>query len=406
MSGASALTGQANAVNTVLKDCLVTGFNVKPVQSLTQSGGVARALFASAHGFVAGDIVLLSGANESAYNGEAKVLASSTSTALDLAVDSGAPATATGTISCKRAPCGWSAPFVSGNVSVFLPPVANAQYLRIDHSGALVAAQGARNAYVRGYASMTDAVTGIGPYPTVAQFANGLNMRVSETADATARPWVLAANDHFIVLAVARNLTSLAATSPFAIYYWGKLDNTTVPNDFSAWIIGACYTDAPASICADLPTAQEAPIFYATFDYQIARCGYLQSRLGQTNSPRAAFLSAGLDNSERYTIGGNQNQIFYGVMGGRGFPFFAASGAALLYTVPTIFDADSPRGDMPIIRNPRHANILSNLDENPGPNGRRFVALRVAGAFVGSNPSSYAPIRGGDDYGCILLEVD
>lgn len=59
-----------------------------------------------------------------------------------------------------------------------------------------------RESRVRGYESMTAYNAGAGPFPTVAQYANGLFIRKSATADATVRAWDLYADASFLILLV------------------------------------------------------------------------------------------------------------------------------------------------------------------------------------------------------------
>lgn len=69
------------------------------VSSITRSGGTATVTTASAHGFVVGLDVVISGANQSEYNGRVQVTALVGTTGFRFAVDSGAVTPATGTMS-------------------------------------------------------------------------------------------------------------------------------------------------------------------------------------------------------------------------------------------------------------------------------------------------------------------
>lgn len=66
--------------------------------SITQSGGTATATTSSAHGLVRDEIITISGATPSAYNGAQTILTVPSTTTFTFAVDSGTSTPATGTI--------------------------------------------------------------------------------------------------------------------------------------------------------------------------------------------------------------------------------------------------------------------------------------------------------------------
>lgn len=100
----------------------------------------------------------------------------------------------------SQAAAGWTKPFTATNKAVFLPSAGH--YLDVDDSGAGAATT--QEANVRGYESMTAVATGTAPFPTTAQAASpGLYVRKSAAADATARDWILAADNrtfHLFIL--------------------------------------------------------------------------------------------------------------------------------------------------------------------------------------------------------------
>lgn len=84
------------AVQTLLADnTLVTAS--RSVSSLTQAAGVASAA-CTTHGLAIGNFTIIGGTNEFLYRGPQEVTASADANNFQFAVDSGAPATATGTI--------------------------------------------------------------------------------------------------------------------------------------------------------------------------------------------------------------------------------------------------------------------------------------------------------------------
>ena len=133
MQGAPQLTNAWGAMTALLDACLVDGFNLKTVNSITSTGGIATVLISGGHQYRAGQVVRISGATQSEYNGDFTAL-EVTGTTLTYAV-SGSPASpATGTISAKTAPLGWEIAFTGTNKRAYrsLNASSNKPYLRVD----------------------------------------------------------------------------------------------------------------------------------------------------------------------------------------------------------------------------------------------------------------------------------
>jgi len=200
-AGASALSGTAGALITLLDAVLVNGFNSKTI-TITRSGTAATAT-ATAHGFIAENRVTISGANEAQYNGEFAI-SNVTANTFDYTV-AGSPATpATGTITAKIASAGWTKDFTGTNLAAYRPPAGgNRLYLRIDDTGTT-------NGRGVGYETMTDVNTGTNPFPSAAQVSGGMYWPKSNTADATARLWIIAATDRLLIMHVSSASTANA----------------------------------------------------------------------------------------------------------------------------------------------------------------------------------------------------
>jgi len=135
MQGAPQLTNDWGCMTTLLDAVLVTGFNIKTLSSLTSATGIATATISGGHLYTVGQVLTVSGASPSEYNGEVRVL-SVTSTTFTYAV-TGAPASpATGTLSVKVAPLGWEIAFTGTNKRAYrsLNASSNKPYLRVDDS--------------------------------------------------------------------------------------------------------------------------------------------------------------------------------------------------------------------------------------------------------------------------------
>lgn len=198
-TGSPTLSGTAGALTDLLYACLVTGFNTKTLDSLTRDGTTVTGTVSAGHGFQTGQTVRIAGANEPEYNGDFVVTVTG-STTFTYTI-TGTPSTpATGTITAKRAPLGWSRPFSGTNKAVFRASAGTQLYLRVDDAGS--GSGGAREALCRGYETMSDVDTGTGPFPTSAQLSTGTIWRKSANADTTARVWQLIGDDRFFYLLI------------------------------------------------------------------------------------------------------------------------------------------------------------------------------------------------------------
>lgn len=114
--GAPQLQNAYGSMINVLDACLVNGINIGTVSSLTASGTTATALFSASHNLMQYQVIKITGAAQSEFNGEHRILTvpNAQSVTFELAV---APSvsTATGTITASLAPLGWEKPFSSSN---------------------------------------------------------------------------------------------------------------------------------------------------------------------------------------------------------------------------------------------------------------------------------------------------
>lgn len=94
----------------------------------------------------------------------------------------------------------WTKPFSASSKGAYRPAAGNQFYMNIDDAGP--GAGTFKEARITGYETMSAISTGTNPLPTVAQAANGLFIRKSNTADATARPWKIIADDRMILMFV------------------------------------------------------------------------------------------------------------------------------------------------------------------------------------------------------------
>ena len=190
MPGAPVLSGTAGSLIAVLDAVLVNGFGLVSVTGLTVTGGIATATVSAGHSMRVDSVGLIAGAAPAGLNGEKRIL-SIAGNSFTFDATGIADQTATGTITAKVAPAGWTKAFSGTNLAAYkiTAPEGTGFYLRVDDTGTTVAR-------VRGYETMSDVNTGTGPFPTTADFAgSGLWWSKSNAANADARPWRIAADD-------------------------------------------------------------------------------------------------------------------------------------------------------------------------------------------------------------------
>lgn len=227
-----ALSGQAGALKTILKTCLVDGAGAQTV-TINVASGVASVTFPTAHGMLADGILLVAGATPAALNGEQRISAVVNNMTLTYPTTA-ADGAATGTITAKLASAGWQELFTGTNLTALKPTAIEATgcVLRVDDTGT-------KTARWRGYESMSDINTGLGPFPTEAQLSGGCYVMKSMTADATARAWRLIADDRGFLLAVevrsagywtlywAGDVSSLRSGDPYCFMVTGDTADRT-----------------------------------------------------------------------------------------------------------------------------------------------------------------------------------
>lgn len=158
---------------------------------------------------------------------------------------SGSPATpATGTITAKFMPAGWTRDFNSGQKSIFTADAGSSGCaVRIDHSGAL-GSQSYRVAFLRGTYGATDVDTLTKPFPLVSQVTNGIPLLVSSTLDSTERHWDFYGNGRFFYLQVASNASYPTIFNPV----WFGDTISFVPSPAYPAIIMGATSDSPGAV--------------------------------------------------------------------------------------------------------------------------------------------------------------
>lgn len=197
------LTTNAGGWITILDACLVNGFGTRNVTSLTiDAFGIATVVTATDHGFQMPETrILISGADQTPLNGEwiiKDIINRNTLTfnASGIGLEN---SSATGTITIKVAPLGWTKEYSGTNIAVYRAKGGNRPYLYINDTS--------YNARVRGYRSMSDLQVGIDPFPNDSQFPGGgywshyvASQHYGNSNSGTDCVWHLVGDDRFFYL--------------------------------------------------------------------------------------------------------------------------------------------------------------------------------------------------------------
>lgn len=116
MAGAPQVSNNWGDLVTMLDACLINGFNLKAIDSLTFADGISTATITTGHAYQPGQILRVEGANQAEYNGEHRVIATTATTfSYTITETPTSPATTTTSLTAMVSPLGWEAPFTGTN---------------------------------------------------------------------------------------------------------------------------------------------------------------------------------------------------------------------------------------------------------------------------------------------------
>ncbi len=187
MPGAPALNNAAGSIIPVLDACLVNGFDTKTLDSLVVSSNVATATIAAGHSYRKYAVIEISGATPSELNGQHRIT-STTGTTFTFETTGIADQTATGTITSKMAPAGWTKPYTGTNEAVYAPNKVGASFAFfrvIDTTSQIYE--------IRCYESMTS--VSVGSNEMLSQYR-----WFFKSSDSNNKPWTIIANANFVYI--------------------------------------------------------------------------------------------------------------------------------------------------------------------------------------------------------------
>jgi len=207
-AGAPSMTYAAGQLLGVLSACLVTGYGSVTLDSLVVSNGVATGTKSGGHGFSAfGNtdkvypVLRVSGVTDKTdLNADWRLASIPNGTTFTFACPGVSDGTASGTISAKRAPAGWTEAFTGTNKKAYRnnTPTGSGSYFRFDDSANY-------EARLRGYVAMSDIDTGTDPFPADSQVSGGAYWAKAVNGQTSARAWFVVADDRHCYVGIAFN---------------------------------------------------------------------------------------------------------------------------------------------------------------------------------------------------------
>lgn len=258
-----------------------------------------------------------------------------------------------------KAAAGWTSPYYDATSKTRVFQSADGFCLQVADNGP--GAGTFREARIRGYESMSAYNAGVGPFPTVAQAANGAAVRKSATVDATARPWNLYADGTFFIVLVD------TGDSPGNLY--GGMFGRFMPDKLGdAWcqIIGARTIENNGSGAYETVTARVTAVAATVSGVYIAR--------GVTGSAAVGAVPGGL----RSDVGLSST----GISGQSGLVYPDPATGGLRIDRVFVSEAGTPRGYVRGLWQPLHARPLSHLAVETFTDGavsRTLRAFNMAG---------------------------
>lgn len=256
---------------------------------------------------------------------------------------------------------GWTSPYydAASKTRVFQVAGNPTAFLQVRDGGP--GAGSFREARIRGYEAMSDALTGSGLFPTVAQYANGLFVRKSSTLDATARDWIIAADNRRVYAFFYPGDTAFVGSH----WLFGAMQSDK-PNDLYPFVISGRIVENIGTLTA---TQELAPVRNANLAATTG--GFLMRSYTGVGSALAVgfYGDSARSNETNNTHGGTT---------GMAYPCPADGGLYMGRTF--VNELNVPRGSLPGLWAPCHVKPLANGDTFDGVEGlinRSFEVMMV-----------------------------
>lgn len=375
-AGAPTLNNAAGSLINVLDACLINGYNLKSVTSITVGGGLATATV-SAHGFRDQQIVLVEGATPPALNGRKRVTVTGSNT---LAFDAtGVPdGSATGSITMKAAPLGWEKRYSGTNKAVYArtAPEATAMVLRIDDTGSGAAAPTYARAVM--YESMSDVDSGVGPSPPLSWLSAG-QYWAKGISNASAKQWILVGDDRTFYFFAESSAAPFSSYGHLTAHGFGDLISYRAGDAYGCFLGGPHNSSFNSVFLGRTVTIPN----YDNYASEVL------ARLSNQIGGSVAAVLVGYSN--QYAPGGVGPSYPSPVDNG-----MVISSPSFCAEISSAF-SHPIRGEYPglaiplaAVRNVMHGTVIKNLIGSPD----KFLAVAVAPGSSPTNPS-----------GCVLFNI-
>ena len=361
-------TGSAGAAHTVtpgslisvLKACLVTGFGIKTVSAINYDAATAKIVLTipSGHTYQQYQVIEISGANESGFNGQFRVMKVTTTT-VECALDNGIPSAsaATGSLSAKIPGLGWVVEFEDAATyrCIFKRSDASATDYRMLIDNSAWAGWNSASGHLAKAITIYN-VTDINTYTVASED------RIPCSHNYATPNWWLVGSSKFVYF-----IPKFAAAGQRGVYAWGDFPSRR-PGDKHNLLINMHYTKTSDGVSwanAWMGPYNDFCVLGSTLHKSIAR-SYTQLPTGGVAGVAAKFVA---DNPGGYM--------------GYGFPIAAipvnpADNGFVFNSQVKLFDDGSWRGYVPGLRNPYSSPLGYDGKVLVGLNGDMTLCLLVS----------------------------
>lgn len=264
-----------------------------------------------------------------------------------------------------KAPAGWTRAFSATNKRAFRnnAVTATGTYLRVDDTAAI---GNARHAWLRAHATMSDVDTGTDATPSTSELTNGAMWVKSSTANSTARPWMIFANERWMYFHMSPDSagTGVFSGHPYAPFFAGDL-NTLKPGDaFHFLLTGTGLTTYSGTRIDTNGIYYGRSALLNPYDSpRTIRMHLLRAADQVTVSPKAGISTPGdtmIESNQHHGVGTGNNRP-----GGPN----PISGGYTFYRILVLEGADLKRGYLPNVYGPVERLPFTNNVPQTGISG-------------------------------------